>query len=299
MTAVIRTTMRRLLPLCLALTLLAPAAARAADSTKKSLSGPVEIDADSVFPTYHSLGAGIYVMTLDWSQVALLKPERARDADDPSYDWPAEIDEAVDEARANHLRVAVTITGAPEWANGGHPARYAPKDAADYADFAVAAARRYPGVHLWIAWQDPSSAKQLTPNSPARYAPLLDAAYGALKSVSEQNLVVGGGSSGNAKRWLSRLKLKGGQRPRLDLYDHSVGASVKGLNQLNGRVRKAFPSHPKLFLTGYSTNSPTQLKATLQQVRKASFVYTLQMDFARLAAADGTHTKLFTPYKNN
>jgi hypothetical protein len=290
--------MRRL-TILLAATLLIAAPAAAAD-TKKSLSGPVEIEAESVFPTYHTLGAGIYVTTLDWSQVALLKPVRARDADDPSYDWPAEIDEALDEARANRMKVAVTITGAPEWANGGHPARYAPKNSADYGDFAVAAARRYPGAHLWIAWQDPSSAKQLTPNSPARYAPLLDAAYGALKSVSKQNVVVGGGSSGNAKSWLKRLKLSSGKRPRLDLYAHNVGTSVKGLGQLNGRVRKAFSSHPKLFLTDYTTNSPTQLKATLKQVDKAAFVYSLQMDFARLANPDdGTHTKLFTPYKNN
>jgi hypothetical protein len=290
--------MRRLLSLLAAVVLIAAPAAAA--DTKKALSGPVEIDAESVFPTYHTLGAGLYVATLDWSQVAVLKPERARDAEDPSYEWPAEIDEAVDEAHANHMRVAVTITGAPKWANGGHPARYAPRDPADYADFAVAAARRYPGVHLWIAWQDPSSAKQLRPNSPARYAPLLDAAYGALKSVSKQNLVAGGGSSGTANSWLERLKLKSGKRPRLDLYAHDAGTSVKGLNQLNGRVRTAFASHPRLFLTGYTTKSPTELKATLKQVRKASFVYSLQMDFARLANPDdGTHTKLFTPYRTN
>jgi hypothetical protein len=290
--------MRRLLPILLTPLLLVPATASA--DTKKALTGPVEIDAESVFPTYHTLGAGIYVITLDWSKVALLKPERARDADDPSYEWPVEIDEAVDEARANHMKVAVTITGAPDWANGGHPARYAPKRPADYADFAVAAARRYPGVHLWTVWQDPSSAKQLKPNSPARYASLLDAAYGALKSVSRRNDVVGGGSSGNAKSWLKGLRLKGGKRPRLDLYAHGVGTSVKGLNQLNGRVRKAFASHPKLFLTGYTTKSPTQLKATLKQIRRQSFVYSLQMDFAALANPDtAAHTKLFTPYRNN
>jgi hypothetical protein len=290
--------MRRLIIL-LAAALLSLAPAAAAD-TKKSLSGPVEIEAESVFPTYHTLGAGLYVTTLDWSQVALLKPERARDADDPSYDWPAEIDEAVEEARANHMRVAVTITGAPEWANGGHPARYAPKDPADYADFAVAAARRYPGVHLWRVWQDPSSAQNLRPNSAARYAPLLDAAYGALKSVSRKNDIVGGGSSGNAKSWLKGLKLKGGKRPRLDFYGHDVGTSVKGVGKLDGQVRKAFSSHPRLFLTGYTTKSPTQLKAALKQVRKQSFVYSLQMDFAALANPDsGAHTKLFTPYKNN
>jgi hypothetical protein len=289
--------MRRFLPILLALAAAAPASA--ADSTKKALAGPVEIDAESVFPEYHALGAGIYMATLDWSQVAVLEPERARDADDPSYEWPAKIDEAVDEAKANHMRVAVTITGAPGWANGGHPARYAPKDPKDYADFAVAAARRYPGVHLWIAWQDPSSGKQLRPASPARYAPLLDAAYGALKSVSKQNVVAGGGSSGNAKSWLKRLKLKGGKRPRLDLYVHDAGTSLAGLKPLDQRVNQAFSGHPKLFLTGYSTKSPTKLKAALKQVRKARYVYSLQMDYGALVALDGTRTKLYAPYKAN
>src|SRR4051794_14071820 len=192
------------------------------------------------------------------------------------------------------MRVAVTITGAPEWANGGHPARYAPKDPADYADFAVAAARRYPGVHLWIAWQDPTSPEQLWPASPARYTPLLDAAYGALKSVSKRNVVAGGGSSGNAKSWLKRLKLKGGKRPRLDLYVHR---GVAGLKPLDERVEKAFAGHPKLFLTGYSTSSPAKLRKTLKQIRRARYVYSLQMDYGALVAPDGRRTKLYAPYK--
>jgi len=63
--------MRRILTILLALAATVPATAAAADSTKKSLTGPVEVDAESVFPDYHALGAGIYMATLDWSQVAV------------------------------------------------------------------------------------------------------------------------------------------------------------------------------------------------------------------------------------
>src|SRR3954469_24815164 len=239
---------RRTLPLLLALICLAPAApAAAAVSPKKAIAGPVESNGDSVFPTYHDLGAGIYLATLDWAQIAELPPERARDPEDPSYDWPSDLDEAVDNARQAHMQVALTLTGAPEWANGGHPARYVPKQASDYADFAVAAARRFPGVHLWIAWHDPSREANLHPASPTRYAKLLDAAYGALKSVSQRNRVIGGGSyATNATRWLARLKLPGGGRPRMDFYGHDPRASLKRLAALHKRAGKP------LFLTGWT-----------------------------------------------
>src|SRR5262249_35373742 len=116
----------------LALIALVPVAtAHAAVSPKKAVAGPVESDGDSVFPTYKDLGAGIYLATLDWAQIAQLPPGRARDPEDPSYDWPPDLDEAVDSAKSAHMQVALTITGSPEWENGGHPARYVPKKASD------------------------------------------------------------------------------------------------------------------------------------------------------------------------
>src|ERR1700749_1139217 len=95
---------RRTLPLLLALLALGPvASAHAAVSPKKAVAGPVESDGDSGFPTYSDLGAGIYLATLNWAKVAGLPPDRARDPEDPSYDWPPDLDEAVDSAKSAHM----------------------------------------------------------------------------------------------------------------------------------------------------------------------------------------------------
>jgi hypothetical protein len=102
---------------------------------------------------------------------------------------------------------ALEIIGAPPWANGGKPWNWAPTNPKDYADFAIAASKRYPSVHLWMIWGEPSRGHDFEPLDPAkpfaklnvhqrsaphRYARILDAAYGALKSVSHSNLVIGG-----------------------------------------------------------------------------------------------------------
>jgi hypothetical protein len=197
------------------------------------------------------------------------------------------------------MTVALTLTGSPEWANGGHAARFVPKQASDYADFAVAAARRYPGVNLWIAWHDPSRGANLSPASPTRYAKLLDAAYGALKSVSAKNRVVGGNSyTTAAKRWLKGLKLPGGKRPRMDFYGHDPHTSLAALPQLQRWVKQYLGKPLRLFLTGYTTTSPKQLTAAYKRVRKAKYVYTLGFaDASALIDANGEHTPLFAAYR--
>src|SRR5688500_13209638 len=133
---------RRVLPLLLLVLALTPATATA--SAKKALWGPVEVEATSQFPVYKELGAGIYMTKLEWDKVAVLEPDSARDPLNASYDWPLELDTAVDEARQNGIDVALTVTGTPGWANGDKAPRFAPNDPKDYADFLTAAAERYP-----------------------------------------------------------------------------------------------------------------------------------------------------------
>src|SRR3954464_11933551 len=135
---------RRALLLSLALVAFPAASAHAAVTTKKAIWGPVEIDAQSQFPVYKQLGAGIYETTLDWSEVASLEPLDAKDVEDPSYEWPDEIDTAIAEAKSAGLQVALTVTGAPDWANGGKSAETGPTKAADFATFLGVAAKRYP-----------------------------------------------------------------------------------------------------------------------------------------------------------
>jgi hypothetical protein len=50
----------------------------------------------------------------------------------------------VSEAKRYHIQIVLQIIGAPEWANGGKPWNWAPQNPQDYANFAIAASKRYP-----------------------------------------------------------------------------------------------------------------------------------------------------------
>jgi hypothetical protein len=274
---------RRALPFLLLLFAFAPASANAASSHKKAIWGPVEIDAQSQFPVYKDLGAGIYQTTLNWAEVASLEPLDATDIEDPGYDWPAEIDTAISEAKLNGIQIALTLTGAPEWANGDKPATYGPAKAADFATFAAAAAKRYPTVHLWSIWDSPSRNATFHGASATKYAQLLDGAYGKLKAASKRNLVVGGNSTvATATKWIGKLKLPNGKAPRMDMYGHDVSATKpptsSALKTLETRVAK-LGKGLELYLSPASVSlSPTKqaawLKAALKATKADKKVYT-------------------------
>jgi hypothetical protein len=239
--------MRRLLPLLvavLACALCAPA--HATDiSRKKSIWGPITVDGKSQFPIYADLGVGIWQHTISWPAVAPSRPVDPKNPDDPAYDWPSDIDTAIAEARKHHIKVSLMLISSPGWANGGLDQRWAPKDPQDFADFATAAARRYPAVHHWMIWSEPTKASNFQPltadkgrylrgkalEGPHRYAQLLDAAYGALKKQSRRNLVIGGNTftvgTVAPLRWVKALRLPGGRRPRMDLWGHNPFSARK------------------------------------------------------------------------
>jgi hypothetical protein len=218
--------------------LLAPAGASA---FSKAIWGSLTYNGVDQFPLYHQLGVKIYQTTLSWAQVAPRRPAHPTKPSDGAYIWPADITRAVAEAKAYHMQVLLQIDGAPSWANGGHsnPA-WAPKNPQDFANFAIAAAKRYPSVKLWMIWGEPTrkgnfypiksalpgeilSGSQLT--GPHLYARILDAAYGALKSVSTRNLVIGGSTYTTGLvdplQWIANLKLPNGKPPRMDMYAHN------------------------------------------------------------------------------
>jgi hypothetical protein len=257
----------------------------------KAMWGPAVVDGVSQFPIYRDLGVKIYEASLNWNAIAARRPRQARDPLDPAYVWPADVDAAVAEAQANGIRVALQLVNAPRWANGGRPPMWAPRRPSDFADFAAAAARRYPGVHLWMIWGEPSRRPDFQPLTPApafarlnasqkaaphRYARLLDAAYGTLKRASGKNLVIGGMTytSGDisTEQWITNLRLPNGKPPRLDLYGHnpfsfrapnlanppSPGQQIdfSDLRRLAGVVDRNLgrPSnrHPRLFLSEWT-----------------------------------------------
>jgi hypothetical protein len=304
--------LRRALLLLLALVVLPTTAAHAAASPKKSIWGPVEIDSQSQFPVYKELGAGIYQTTLDWSTVASLEPLDAKDVEDPSYEWPDELDTAIDEAKSAGLAVAVTVTGAPDWANGGKSEANGPTKAADFATFLGAAAKRYPTVHLWSIWDGPYKG------GAGKYAQLLDGAYAKLKSASKSNKVIGGQSTASsAAKWISKLKLPNGKAPRMDFYGHNPSATkaptastLKALEKKVATLGKGI----KLYLSPVKlTLSPTKqaawIKSALKATKADKNVYTfgyqgligdsgVPSTYNGLLDVDGEKTAAFTAFKN-
>jgi hypothetical protein len=228
---------RRTVVLAAALLAAAPACSQAFD---KAIWGPVSRGGVSQFPLYHKLGVTLYEADLSWRDIAAARPRDATNPNDPAYRWPAEISRALSQAARFHMRVMLQLIGSPRWANGGRSWKWAPRRAADYAAFAAAAARRYPSVHLWMIWGEPTKRFNFQPLTtvapgielnraqrvaPHIYARMLDEAYAALKAVSASNLVIGGCTytTGDVDtfQWITNLRLPDGHAPRMDMYAHN------------------------------------------------------------------------------
>jgi hypothetical protein len=277
------------LVLLLMLAMLAPAA-DATPSRKKAMWGPARVDGVSQFPIYDDLGVGIYQLALSWDGIAPSRPANPRDPSDPAYKWPESVDFAIQEGARYGIEVAAMLVYAPGWANGGKARNWAPTNPQDFADFAAAAAQRYPSVRHWLVWGEPSRRQQFRPlaldfkrtkritpaqrEGPERYARILDATYGALKEVSSRNIVIGGNTftTGDIspRKYLKAMKLPNGKPPRLDLYGHNPFtrrrpalkkgplpdgfADFSDLDTLSGWVDRAYRSRgrrPKLFLSEF------------------------------------------------
>jgi hypothetical protein len=206
----------------------------------KGFWGPTRIDGVSQFPLYRELGVNLFQTTVNWHDAAPVRPARATDPRDAAYHWPADVDYALEQARVHRMRVLILLIGAPAWANGGNTWQHAPHRSSDFADFARAAARRYPSVRHWQVWGEPSKPSNFQPlmeqeiggpltreqaRAPKRYARILDATYAALKAQSRHNLVIGGNTytTGAIRpgNWVRHMRLPDGRRPRMDLYGHN------------------------------------------------------------------------------
>jgi hypothetical protein len=213
---------------------------QASAAAAKAIWGPSARDGRSLFPIYRELGVTIYQDDLFWNQIAPRKPKHQRDPRDPAYVWPTEVSRAITEAKRYGMQVALQIIFAPGWANGNKPPRWATFNPRAYSNFAIAAARRYPSVRLWMIWGEPSRSHDFRPLTPAKpyfplnarqkiaphlYSRFLDAAYGALKSVNPANLVIGGmtdtAASISPRQWIENMRLPNGKPPRLDMYGHN------------------------------------------------------------------------------
>ena len=103
-----------------------------------------------------------------------------------------------------------------------------------------AAAKKYPSVHLWMVWGEPTRQDNFQPLAPAlpgqpldsaqramvqRYAEMVDGTYGALKRINRNNLIIGGCTyttgAIDTLQWIQNLRLPDGKPPRMDMYAHN------------------------------------------------------------------------------
>src|SRR6266404_6252360 len=278
--------MRLKLVSLLVLAALVPAAANASSSARFGIqddawlmSGP-GTTAQRI-ATLRQLGVGMVRFTLRWDAVASSRPTSARNPADAAYDW-ASFDAVLQPLRAAGITALVTIYGSPSWANGGHPANWLPSTGA-IGDFAYAAAKHYPWVHMWTAWNEPDTRVFSVPVSPGLYVQrVLNPMYAGLHAASRSNLV-GGGVTGPRQPpgGMSPLAFMLGMRAaraRLDAYAQNPYPVTPGetptrtpcatcgsltmavLPTIRADVTRLFGAKP-LWLTeyGYQTNPPDRI----------------------------------------
>jgi hypothetical protein len=165
-------------------------------------------NAAPTFARYKALRTQVLRVNLYWGGklgVSKYRPFDGADPRDASYDWSL-YDRVITFAGAYGIKVLLSITGTPRWANGGQSSNRPPKSFNDLYKFAYAAAARYsgsytgedgrtlPAVRLWAAWNEPNNPVFLRPQFVKRggkwviqsardYARICNAIYGGVHAT--------------------------------------------------------------------------------------------------------------------
>jgi hypothetical protein len=210
--------------------------------------------------------ASVARLPVAWRAVVGGRPDDPRNPADPAYNFSG-VDALVNAATERGLRVLLTVSHAPAWAEGPNrpsgatAGSWKPSPRA-YGNFARALAKHYSGgafprVRFYQAWNEPNLNTYLAPQyrgrkakSPARYRRLLNAFYAGVNSVRRSNVVVTGGTApygdppgGNRMRpqiFLRKLfclkrrraldPTRCRNRPRLDVLAHHPINTIGGPN---------------------------------------------------------------------
>jgi Cellulase (glycosyl hydrolase family 5) len=250
---------------------------------------------DYGFSTLADLGADVLRLNLYWYEVAPKKPRKATNPNDAAYRW-ARYDQAIARAKQHGIEVIFSIFGTPRWANGGKDWQYAPKNAGALRAFAIAAAKRYPLVDRWLAWNEPNAPNFLRPQSrfvggrwvftsPGLYAPICNAIVDGVNAVDPTDTVACGllnprgkpKPNGRRDSVSPTLFLQGmknaGAHPEVIAYHPYAWTSriaptskVKGTNAITlgnfqvlvSAIDRLYGSHMRIWVTeyGYQTNPP-------------------------------------------
>ena len=160
--------MRRLLCVVVVFALWAPSTASAFEiGVFDAEAGRQSVGVPATLPLARSTGASIVRIQISWPAVAKVRPLEPENPLDTAYDWRA-VDTAVADARALGLRVLLSVSAAPPWAEGADrppeaiPGSWKPQPAAVGA-FMTAVARRYPGAAGFQVWNEPNLSRYLSP----------------------------------------------------------------------------------------------------------------------------------------
>ena len=248
------------------------------------------------FALLQRLGVDIVRYTLRWDQIAARRPRNPRSGGDRTYAWGSG-DAVLKGLRKRGIAAVVTIYGTPRWANGGRGPNWAPARARAMADFANAAAERFPWVRRWTIWNEPNQRRWLRPTSARVYVErLLNPAYSALHGRIPAARVAGGMTAARGSvdgvspvEWIRGMRAA---RARLDAYAHhpypgrpTMETPWRGgcghcrtitmatLERLLHEVRAAFGRRP-IWLTeyGYETRPPERRPLGVPWARQAAYV---------------------------
>ncbi len=231
--------------------------------------------------TLDDLGVRLVRFTLRWDRIAPTRPADARDADDPAYRW-GQYATVLEGLHEQGISALVTLYGSPSWANGGHLPGWLPRSG--FGNFAYAAAKRFPWVHMWTAWNEPNGRTFAVPVSPRLYVQrVLNPAYAALHEASSANRVAGGVTSPRqTPTGMAPLEFLQGMsdaHAHLDAYAHNPYPTSRGetpdhstcyrctdltmakLPAIRAAVTHYFGGSKQLWLTeyGYQTNPPDRI----------------------------------------
>jgi polysaccharide biosynthesis protein PslG len=129
------------------------------------------------------------------------------DGPDGFHEWGfQQVDNAIRTARAEGMRVLVTLWMAPQWANDSTNERVPPTSATGLAGLTKVAKKlavTYKGtVDAWEVWNEPNHPAFFVGTDPVQYAQVLKAAYAGFKQGDPDSTVVFGGTAYSDVPWI-------------------------------------------------------------------------------------------------
>jgi hypothetical protein len=249
---------------------------------------------DEAFQLLGELGPAFLRVNLRWDLIAGSEPADPSDDRDPAYNWTA-YDDVSRRASASKMELLLHIFGTPAWANAGAGINVPPTDAAALEAFAYAAAKHFPDVRRWAAWNEPNLSlflapswerlgEELVPIAAEAYAGICNAVFSGVHRAgdeggTEKKVACGvtsprgrGGEAIAPLRFLRELKEAGA---RFDAYAHHPYArrpdispstpppdrftvSLGNIDDLFSELDRLYGSSMPLWITeyGYETNPP-------------------------------------------